>query len=181
MRALKRFGSKKSSYMKRLQPAQPARFVSSDGYYHEQILVHADSLECKHPNDEDWLRREIILLCGKRLSTAAVPLLEGLYAKTSDVFCRKLLARKIHALRQDYLNSFKEYSDRRLLMLLDRDNFFDKWEGVYILGRFGKGEALQRLQELAAGEKDPAMQHALIAAARRIEKKRKEKKRQRGF
>lgn len=167
--------------MKRLQPGQPARFVSSDGYYHEQILVHADSLECKHPNDEDWLRNEIVLLCGKRLSTAAVPLLERLYAKTSDAFCRKLLARKIHALRQDYLNSFKEYSDRRLLMLLDGDNFFDKWEGVYILGKFGRGEALQCLQELAAGEKEPVLQHALVAAARRIEKRRKEKKRQRGF
>ncbi len=133
--------------------------------------------------DERGRRQEqqILRVCSQRLSTQSVVLLERLYARAGEGFTRKLLARKIYKLRHDYLNSYKEHSDRSLIMLVERDNWFDRWEGVFILGYFGGDAATKYLEERMLHEPCTDLVYAMQQALSRIKRKRKERKLKRGF
>ncbi|MFQ5652155.1 MAG: hypothetical protein ACE5IY_19675, partial [bacterium] len=134
-----------------------------------------------HPRNDLWQRQQILTLCRKRLSTQTVAALETLYASTGDVVCRQQLARKIHLLRRDYLDAHREYSDRRLVMLAERENLFDKWEGIHILGCFGGDEALQYLKERLGTEDEPLLEHTIRQAMKKLRDKKKRMKKERGF
>lgn len=148
-------------------------------FYNERILDQLDVLEIKHPSRKQWLNHEIFRLFKQRLSTGKIEFLEKIYEVCEDDYTRKLVARQIHILRQDYLKSHKEYSDRRLIMFAEREKFADKWEGIYLLGEFGKDQARQYLAKKIETENDgtlkQAMQTAMIKIKRNAEKKRKER------
>ncbi|MCG8605480.1 hypothetical protein MJD09_10845, partial [bacterium] len=101
--------------------------VSASEYFRQDIFGEDEEWHTRHPNRELWLRHQIELLCKKRLGTQLVQFLEELLAQTDDAISRGLLVRKCHSLKKEYLQSFKEYSDRALLLLTQRENLFDKW------------------------------------------------------
>jgi len=133
------------------------------------------------PSNQIWWANQIVRLCKKRLSTGTVPLLEKLYAQTTDPFLKSLLARKSHWVRIEYLRSFKEHSDRALILLAERENLFDKWEGIYILGTYGRGTALKYLQALATQQNEPLLQHVIHRSIHRIKRNIAKKQSERGF
>jgi len=150
-------------------------------YYIESILYELDTFEVKHPNRERWLRDKVFRLLSQRLSTGKVELLEELYSECDDDFTRKLLARKSYTLRHDYLMSHKEFSDRRLIMFAERETFAEKWEGIYLLGAFGKDKAHQYLAEKIETESNATLRHAMQAAMNKIKRNAEKKKKERGF
>lgn len=161
-------------WRKKKRRAQPAIRTALD-YYRLQIYGRMDLLGCPHPNRTLWLRKQLLLFCKKRLSTACIPLLEEFSETTEDAIVRKLLVRKSFQLRKDYLNSFKEYSDRRLILLTQRSNLLENWEGIYILGCFGGDDALSYLNDRFQVEPDPTLMHALRQAMLRIERRKNTK------
>lgn len=151
-------------------------------HYYRQVIKTRPRLSAEtFANDEIAQREQILGLCRKRLSTEMVGLLAELHAESDDCVIRSALARKIHELRRGYLQSHKEYSDRRLIMLAERDNLFDKWEGIYILGCFGGSEALRFARARLQEETDSVLRQALQQAICRIERTQEKKKRERGF
>ena len=154
---------------------------SAVDFYREDIIKQLNDLEIKHPNQTQWLKSKILAFCSKRLSTGLVTVLEELYQMANDAYCRKLVARKIHSLQVDYLMSFKEYSDRRLIMLAERQNIFDKWEGIYILGCFGGDEAQRYLEEKKPTERNPLFAHVMQQAILKIKRIKEKKRKERGF
>lgn len=183
-RTKKKFKAKKAVKKQKIQKqdlSSKKSFPNITDYYRENILAESESLGDEYPNSQVLLSKQITALCKKSLSTGSVPLLEELYLKTEDAFLRKLLAKKIYSLRVDYLKSFKEYSDRRLIMLAQRENLFDKWEGIYILGCFGGDEALKYLRERSQTEKNKLLAETIIQSIHRINKNKQQKKSERGF
>lgn len=152
----------------------------SDFFRHTVLDDYAD-WSIKHPNNELWFRNQAAELCRKRLSTAAIPLLEDLYANIQNAFARGLLAKEIYYLRKQYLLSFKEYSDRALILLCERENFFDIWEGIYILGCFGGDAALKYLNKRLHNESDRLLSDTIKRSIQKIKINKERKKRQRGF
>jgi len=152
-------------------------------YYQDLILIPSREkiLDIKHPNHELWFRNQIAALCRKALSTQTVELLEKLSETTEDAFSRGLLAKKIHLLRVGYLQSFKEYSDRALTLLAEREKEFDQWEGIYILGCFGKDSALKYLQTRAATEPNKLLLQTIKRAIENVGINKKKRKQKRGF
>lgn len=146
-------------------------------FYNERILEQLDVFEFKHPNKKQWLSHEIFRLFKQKLSTGKIEFLEKIYDVCEDDFTRKLVARRIYLLRQGYLKSHKEYSDRRLIMFAEREKFADKWEGIYLLGEFGKDNSRQYLVEKIKTETDATlkktMQTAILKIKRNAAKKRK--------
>lgn len=138
---------------------------------------------------EPWLEQDlelqvrdrIIKLCRRPLSTQTVSFLEELYDGSGDAVVRSLLARKCCALRRDYLQSFREYSDRALFLLAQRENFVDKWEGIYILGCYGSERAIPELQKWRVSETDQLLIRTIGRAIEKIANKKKQKIRERGF
>ncbi|RMF61826.1 MAG: hypothetical protein D6743_13060 [Calditrichaeota bacterium] len=150
-------------------------------FYEQMLLLPAAGQEIKHPTSEIWLTRQLEKLCQKRLSTQMVGLLERLVALSDGPVTRSMLLKKALKLRKDYLDSFKEYSDRALILLTQREKRFDKWEGIHILGCFGKEGARKYLQERAEAEPDPLLKAAMFHAAEKITSNLERRKRERGF
>ncbi len=158
-----------------------SRIRKASDFYRSEIYGQSELWAFPHPNHDLWLRNKLLNLARKRLSTECISLLEELYDFTRDPFTRKMLARKIHLLRVDYLSSFKEHSDRGLIRLVEREGLFDRWEGIYILGYFGGDEATKYLRGQLALEQNCLLTHAIEQALIRIKKKKAEKARLRGF
>ena len=87
----------------------------------------------------------------------------------------------MYLLNHEYLQSFREYSDRALIQLAERENLFDKWEGVYFLGCYGGGSALDYLHKKLKKEKDQILLQTIKRAIVKIEKNIDTKKLERGF
>ncbi len=155
--------------------------LSVSDYFDEIILGGFGELTIKHPNDEIWLNHQIKMLCKKSSSTQLIPFLEKLSTVTEDTLTRSLLAKKIHTLQTGYLQSFKEYSDRALILLAEREKEFDQWEGIYILGCFGKDGALKYLKTRAATEQNMLLLQAIQRASEKIKINKKKRKLKRGF
>lgn len=155
-----------------------------EDYYQDIILIPESkeaALEIKHPNRQLWLRNQIAALCRKALSTQTVEFLERLSKTTEDAFSRGLLAKKSHLLRVGYLQSFKEYSDHALILLAEREKEFDQWEGIYLLGCFGKDGALKYLHTRAATEQTKLLRQTIERAIEKIKINKKKRKQKRGF
>lgn len=150
-------------------------------YFDDFILGGYEELEIKHPNNEIWLSNQIRLLCRKSSSTQLIPLLVNLSAVTRDDLTRAMLAKEMYQLRVGYLESFKEYSDRALILLAERENEFDRWEGIYILGCFGKDGALKYLQTRLSTEANQLLAQTINRAIEKIEINKEKRKRERGF
>lgn len=150
-------------------------------FFRQTVLDDYADWSVKHPNNEVWLRNQIAQLCRKQLSTATIPLLERLYRNAEDAFARALLAKQMYYLRKQYLQSFKEYSDRALILLCNRENYFDIWEGIYILGCFGGDAALKYLNKRLSNENDPLLNQTIRRSIQKIKINKERKKRQRGF
>ena len=170
---------KKKKRRNKDSPAKPSLSISD--YFHKIILGGFEELDIKHPNEELWLNHQIRMLCKKSSSTRLIPFLGKLSTATDDAFTRSLLAKKIHALQVGYLQSFKEYSDRALILLTEREKEFDQWEGIYILGCFGKDGALKYLQTRAAKEPNKLLLQTIERAIEKIEINKKKRKQKRGF
>ena len=155
--------------------------LSVADYFHDIILGGFKELNIKHPNDELWLNHKIRVLCKKSSSTQLIPFLGKLCTATDDAFTRSLLAKKIHELQTGYLQSFKEYSDRALILLAEREKEFDQWEGIYILGCFGKDGALKYLQTRTATEQNKLLRQTIERAIEKIKINKKKRKQKRGF
>ena len=150
-------------------------------YFDEIILDGFEEPNIKHPNNELWLNHQIKMLCKKSSSTQLIPFLEKLSTATDDSFTKGLLAKKILALQTGYLQSFKEYSDRALILLAEREKEFDQWEGIYILGCFGKDGALKYLKTRAATEENKLLFQTIVRASEKIRINKKKRKQKRGF
>ena len=155
--------------------------LSVTDYFHDIILGGFNELNIKHPNDELWLNHQIRVLCKKSSSTQLIPFLGKLCTASDDPFTRSLLAKKIHELQTGYLQSFKEYSDRALIRLAEREKEFDQWEGIYILGCFGKDSALTYLQTRAATEQNKLLLQTIKRAIEKVGINKKKRKQKRGF
>ncbi|TDI82210.1 MAG: hypothetical protein E2O79_06830 [Caldithrix sp.] len=110
-----------------------------------------------------------------------IPFLGKLSTVTADAFTRTLLAKKIYALQVGYLQSFKEYSDRALIRLAEREKEFDQWEGIYILGCFGKDSVLKYLQARAATEQNKLLLQTIRRAIEKVGINKEKRKQKRGF
>ncbi|MFQ5604225.1 MAG: hypothetical protein ACE5HS_13240 [bacterium] len=150
-------------------------------YFWDEIFLEEGDFENVLPNHEIDFHQNIRAFCNKRLGTSAVRILEALYQKATDVLVRVDLARKIYALQKDYLQSFKEYSDRALMLLTEREKLFDKWEGIYILGCFGSKSTIPYLQKRRAHETNQLLKKTMERAIQKIEINAKKKIRERGF
>jgi hypothetical protein len=104
-----------------------------------------------------------------------------LQAETDDAICRKLLAVKSYLLRRGYLQSFKEYSDRALILRCAEGNLFDQWEGIFILGSFGGTEGVKYLRSRLKTAPDDILRHAIRRSIERIGENRERKRKERGF
>ncbi|TDI85959.1 MAG: hypothetical protein E2O76_08790 [Caldithrix sp.] len=166
---------------KRTKGSRVKLSLSVTDYFHDIILGGFNELNIKHPNDELWLNHQIRVLCKKSSSTQLIPFLGKLCTATDDAFTRSLLARKIHELQTGYLQSFKEYSDRALILLAEREKEFDQWEGIYILGCFGKDSALKYLETRAVTEQNKLLRQTIARASEKIKINKKKRKQKRGF
>jgi hypothetical protein len=155
--------------------------VSASEYFRQDIFGHEEQWHTRHPNRELWLRHQIEVLCKKRLGTQLVQFLDELLAKTDDAVSRGLLVRKCHLLKIDHLQSFKEYSDRALILLTQREKLFDKWEGIYILGYYGGKRAIPYLRELLSNENNLLLTQTIERSILRIEENARKKLAKRGF
>lgn len=171
------FGRSKQASSADRQSHVESRYRTSADYYRDQILLPLEELEIRHPTNRDWFNNQIITLCRKRLSTSNVEFLEVCYERCEAAYGHKLLARRIHLLRVEYLQSFKEFSARRLIMLAERENFKDRWEGIYLLGTFGGSQAHEYLKRKMANERDPFIESAMKQAKARIVRLQAEKRR----
>lgn len=151
------------------------------GEFHRDVTFRAAPWAIVHPSRQSWWQEEVLQLCRQRLSTGTLPLLEQLYGETSDPFLRGVLARKIHWLRLEYLRSFKEHSDRALILLTHHEKLVDKWEGIYILGEYGRGTALKYLQALATEKNEQLLQQAIQRSIQKIKNNIKRKQSEKGF
>ncbi|MFQ5770217.1 MAG: hypothetical protein ACE5HX_06755 [bacterium] len=156
-------------------------FPRSDEYYWNRIFESDEEYLIFHPTIEIHFRNKIEKLCKKPLSTRSVELLERLYQRAEDVMSRSLLAKKILSLQRDYLQSFKWHSDRALIMLAERENLFDKWEGIFILGCFAGKNAIVYLQDLCRKANNELIIQTTERAIQKIELNVKKKIRERGF
>lgn len=177
----KRRKPKKTKAKKKQMKTYTKSIPTSADYYRETLFYELEEWRLPHPNQELWFRRNVEALCIKSLSTQAVALLEELYCKTDDVVLRGMLAKKMYLLNHEYLQSFREYSDRALIQLAERENLFDKWEGVYFLGCYGSGGALDYLNKKLEKEKDQILIQTIKRAIVKIEKNIDTKKLERGF
>ena len=128
--------------------------------------------------DPDQVNVILATDCG---STTTKAILIELSTATDDAFTRSLLVKKIYALRVGYLQSFKEYSDRALILVAEREKEFDQWEGIYILGCFGKDGALKYLQTRTATEQNKLLRQTIERAIEKIKINKKKRKQKRGF
>lgn len=151
------------------------------GYYRSEILLPLRQPALLHPTPCLWLREQVRRICRKRVGTELAAFLNELAEESNDSIVRSALFKKCLELRRGYLESHKEYSDRRLIMLAERHNLFDKWEGIHILGCYGKETAQRYLQEAIAQEKDEMLSHAMRNALRKIEANQKRRREERGF
>lgn len=166
---------------KKFKVSQKASFPTLADYFRDYIFETTEDWSIENPNNEIWMRNQIKTICNKSLSTQTIKFLGELYEKTNDVVMRGLLARKIYLLRKDYLSSYKEYSDRALILLAERKKLVDKWEGIYILGCFGGTSALEYLKEQLIKEKDQLLIQTIKRAIYKIEKGIEIKTLERGF
>lgn len=158
-----------------------ARLLSL-GEFHRQVTFDRDILwSIQHPSTQSWWQSHVVNICKQRLSTGTIPFLERLYAETSDSVLRGILARKIHWLRVEYLRSFREHSDRALILRAERKNLVDKWEGIYILGVYGRGTALKYLQALATQKNEQLLQFAIQRSIQKVKNNIKKKQSEKGF
>jgi hypothetical protein len=157
------------------------RPLNISDYLYSRNFAGDEPWQIQHPTNGLCRRDRIVDVCRQRLSTQAVEFLENLYGTTSDAELRGLLARKSYSLRRDYLRSFREYSDAALMLLSQREKFFDKWEGIFILGCFGTERSISQIQGWLAGETDPVLKQALERAIEKIRSRNKQKIRERGF
>ncbi len=171
------FNSKRNSRSEDRENA----LVSISDYLRCEIISSSQSWFEQDLNSELRLRDRIMKLCRRPLSTQTVSFLEELYDGNGDAVVRGLLARKCYALRRDYLKSFREYSDRALVLLAQREKFLDKWEGIYILGCYGSERAIPQLQKWRASETDQLLIQTIERAIDKIRKKKIKKIRERGF
>lgn len=159
-----------------------SRPVSETEYLHDSILTsHKTGVGFHHPNDQLWFRGQCLAVCRKRLSTGTVVLLEALQSESDDPISRKMLARKSYTLRKEYLASFKEYSDRALILRCERGNLFDQWEGIFILGSFGGTEGTKYLRSRLNSEQNEVLRQVISRSIERIQENRERKKKTRGF
>jgi hypothetical protein len=120
-------------------------------------------------------------LVGRQLSTRAVDYLEDLYERLPNPGLRALVARRAHTLRRDYLMSYKEFSDRALILLAEREGEIAQWEGIFLIGCFGGRSAQKYLeQRLADGLASP-LREAAEVAIRKVVRRREVKRLERGF
>jgi hypothetical protein len=127
------------------------------------------------------LRLLVTQLIQRRLSTGAVGYLEELYDRLPSVELRTMVAKRAHQLRREYLASYKEFSDRALIQLSRRDLLLEKWEGIYLLGYFGGGDAQRYLTRCLRDGLDAPLKQAAETAIVKIERRRQAKLRERGF
>lgn len=172
--------SKRSS-RKRQAKKQPLYRPKAADYFDDLILGGYDDTEIKHPTRELWLNHKITDLCRKSSSTQFVGLLEKMSSRTADPVVRRVVAKKIHMLRVGYLQSFKEYSDRALIRLAEREKEFDQWEGIFILGCFGKHAARKYLEERLTGERNRLLAQTIKQAIEKIKINKQKKRQERGF
>ncbi|MFQ5863769.1 MAG: hypothetical protein ACE5IW_00910 [bacterium] len=176
----KRKKSKKRKAKKKQVKAHAKSIPTFADYYRDDLFETYPEWSIPHPNHELWIRRHIENLLYRPLSTQSVILLEELYQETNDVVLRALLAKRIHILRRDYLQSFREYSDRALILLAEREKMFDKWEGIHILGCFGGSSAVEYLRKRLDNEKNQLMIRTIKRALYKIEKNIETKAYERG-
>ncbi len=150
-------------------------------FYDELVRELSDSDALRHPTRELYFRARVDALLRKRLSTRLVRVLEALYRLAPDPITRSRLARKSLLLQRDYLNSFKEYSDRALIRLAERENLFDKWEGFYILAWFGGKTAKAYLVERLNQEEEGLLRQVMEWGIGRIELNLRKRAQERGF
>ncbi|MFQ5769001.1 MAG: hypothetical protein ACE5HX_00590 [bacterium] len=166
----KRKKPKKTKAKKKQAKTHTKYIPTSVDYYRETLFYELEEWRLPHPNQELWFRRNVEALCRKALSTQVKVLLDELYQKIDDVVLRGMLAKKMYLLNRDYLQSFHEYSDRALIQLAERENLFDKWEGIYILGCYGGRVALEYLRKRMKTEKAPLLIQTIRNAIYKIEK-----------
>lgn len=152
----------------------------SDYLYHRKF-ARGEQWQIRHPNNELWERAWIGDVCRQPLSTQAVRFLESVYERSGDTFVRSLLARKSYLLRRDYLQSFREYSDRALILLAQRENYLDKWEGMFILGCYGSERVIPEIESWLLKETDHILRQTMQRAIEKIRNSKKRKTRERGF
>ncbi|MFQ5709068.1 MAG: hypothetical protein ACE5HO_16550 [bacterium] len=150
-------------------------------FYWDNIVDQCEDYRIVEPDHPSLDRRKIEALCNKPLSTGSIALLERLYSKTEDVVLRSMLAKKSYMMRRDYLQSYKEYSDRALILLAERKKYLDKWEGIYILGCFGSGSALKYLRGLLETEEERLLINTIKRAMQKIETNAEARNKERGF
>lgn len=178
---LKSKKAKKRKDKKRRIAASKKSYPTFADYFRDMIFETNKEWYVHHPNHELWFRKQLEYLFSKSLSTQTIHLLEELYQITDAVVLRSVLARRIHLLRVDYLHSFREYSDRALILLTERKKLFDKWEGIYILGCFGGRSAFDYLCKRLTKEKNQLLIQTIKRAIFKIEKNIKAKTLERGF
>ena len=172
---------KKNTLKRKKKTSSKKRFPSTVDYFLEILLQDEDDIFIKHPTNEIWLRNQVLSLCRKPLSTQTVPLLVALSGKTEDGLLRGLLEKKIHLLRTGSLESYKEFSDRALILLTDRETFFEKWEGFYIMGCFGRNASVKFLTGRLEIEFNPLLRQTIKRAIEKIKTRKEKKKLERGF
>jgi hypothetical protein len=68
-----------------------------------------------------------------------------------------------------------------LILLAQRENYFDKWEGIFILGCFASERVIAEIEARLLKEKDHILRQALQRAIEKIRNSKKQKIRERGF
>lgn len=167
----------------RVQKAAPKEPTAKNpqDYYWEVLFEEVPEYDMDEMSRLIDFRQKVNYLCRHPLSTRSLPLLQRLYERTEDTTLRSILAKQMYLLRRHYLESYKEYADRALILLVDREKYFDKWEGIYILGCFGGRRALEHAQTRLKKEKDGLLRQTLQRAAARIQARLDALARERGY
>ncbi len=171
-----RFFRRRKQKVSRLAP--PSTVLT---YYWNLVAEVTAEPGIPHPNRELYLRTQIHHLIRKSLGTRTVEVLERLYELTEDSLDRVRLAKKALALRRGYLEWHKEFSDRALIRLSEREKLFDKWEGIYILGCFGGERAKAYLEKQLTVETDALLAQVMSRSIAKIEGHIKQKVQERGL
>ncbi|NIR49980.1 hypothetical protein GWO43_15895 [candidate division KSB1 bacterium] len=150
-------------------------------YYWDLIREADEDYFILHPNNSLNVRQKVQTLCKQSASTQLVYVLERLYQRSDDVISRSMLAKKTVMLQRGYLESHKEYSDRALIRLTEREKLFDKWEGFYILGCFGGEKSISYLEEQLEKENNQLLKQTIKRSIHKIKANIQKKIEERGF
>lgn len=160
----------------KLDPASLPVSLSTEEWIEEALNWVTDG----YPGAERHLVNRVLDLVSRQLSTGAVAYLMELCDRLPDSGLRMAAAKRAHLLRHEYLESHKEFSDRALILLAEREKLAERWEGIYLLGVFA-GESGRQYLEQQLPDLNPVLKHAAAQAIKKIHRRLQAKKQERGF